>query len=218
MLLDSVQKTANFQTQRGQCTKRLLIRHACITWVWPLVGLVSCMLCGYGSTSESYMMQKPTSIFRTVAIYPAILHITKSTFQFMRKKLLFLATAVVLSLSAWAESPKSVHAKHPDKQSYFFKTPNEDKKNIRNFDIERITFDNDNDVVIFKTTQRATEFSKKITHTWTGLENFDAVYEFEDGSRLALTKAFMALYQSSKGGTMWLTMDTDKQFDFEDIK
>ena len=136
----------------------------------------------------------------------------------MRKKLLFLATAVVLSLSVWAESPMSVCAKHPDKQSYFFKTPNEDKKNIQNFDIERITFDTEKGKVIFMTVQGTKEFSKKIANVRTDVDGFDGIYEFEDGSRLAMTPMFMALYQSSKGGTMWLTVDIEKQLEYESLK
>lgn len=53
-------ENCQFSTQRRQCTKRPsfsgTIRYGF------LVGLVSCMLCGHGSASESCGMRKPTTI------------------------------------------------------------------------------------------------------------------------------------------------------------
>ena len=64
MLLRSIQKTANFLTQRVQYTERLPFSY---THYGMTIGGLSVhgMLCGYGSTSESYRIQKPTTFCGT---------------------------------------------------------------------------------------------------------------------------------------------------------
>lgn len=136
----------------------------------------------------------------------------------MKKKFIYLAMAILSALPAWAETPEEVYRKHPDKQSYFFKTPNEDKDGIKNFDIERITFDNDNDVVIFKTIQSDREIVKEIKRSLTDVEGFDGVLFFNDESGIGMTPYFMVLYRSTTGGTMWMQMDIGKQLEFQNLK
>lgn len=136
----------------------------------------------------------------------------------MRKKGFLIAMVfMMLSLLMLAENPASVRKAHPGLQSYFFKTPNTDKTGISNFDIERITFDTENDIVLIKTIQSKKEIVKKIKSKHTDVGNFDGLYFFDDESGIGMTPYFMILYRSTKGGTMWLELDFEKQLEFEGI-
>ncbi len=73
MLLYSIQKTANFQHNGDNALNAHNLVVPLFRGMDCLVGLVSCMLCGHGSASESYRMQKPTTIFIGRAITQAIL-------------------------------------------------------------------------------------------------------------------------------------------------
>lgn len=84
MLLCPIQKTANFQHNGGNALNAH--RLAVPVRYGFLVGLVSCMLCGHGSASESCEMRKPTTILLVVAMIQAILHKTNKPLHYEKTK------------------------------------------------------------------------------------------------------------------------------------
>lgn len=134
----------------------------------------------------------------------------------MRKKLMFLGIATVMSLCAWAETPKECYKKHPNAVCMFFKTPKA-LGTLEGFDIERIAFYREEAKVAIKTTQRAKDIVKKISDTMDGEQYLIGVI-FEDGSALSVDKDFTyMMYMSTKGEPAVFLIDEYKHHLHEDI-
>lgn len=134
----------------------------------------------------------------------------------MRKKLLFLAVAVILSLSVWAESPQECHKKHPKAMCMFFNTPKYEGE-LENFDIERIAIYPVTQRVAIKTTQRDKDIIKGIKDMWHEDDGTLCII-FTDGSGLAFyeDKLFLA-YLSTKKDRAFFKLDEYRQEMYEGI-
>lgn len=127
----------------------------------------------------------------------------------MRKKLFVLCMVAVMSLYAWAETPKECYKKHPNALCLFFKTPKA-LGTLENFDIERIAFYRKDAKVAIKTTQREKDIVKNISGTMDGDEYLIGAI-FEDGSALAIDNDLTyMMYMSTKGEPAVFVIDEYK--------
>ena len=128
----------------------------------------------------------------------------------MRKKLLFLATAVMLSLSVWAETPQECFTKHPTGQSFFCKTPASSSTLDYPLDIERVTFDIPKGRVYILTEQADEELVKEIQVPLCN-DGKSIVFLLTDGSLIAVSDEGILTYVvSGDDGGIATKIDVDK--------
>lgn len=134
----------------------------------------------------------------------------------MRKKLLFLTTATIMSLCAWADTPEEAFERHPDAfLSEFFYPDKEVAVDTPPFGIESVFFVRPLKVYI-KTEVGERELVKHIKQKIDGPEG-TYVYALEGGDTIAFAGDYF-FYFFEDGSMLKCLIDYDKGDKFREMR
>lgn len=134
----------------------------------------------------------------------------------MRKKLMFLAVAAIMSLSAWADTPEKAFERHPDAiQVSFFHTKKEVAKGMPKYGVESVFIVRPLKVFI-KTEVSDRELERRIAKR---IEMPDGMYAYGlEGGEVIAWSGDTFLWLFPDGSSLKCTEDNDKWTKFDELR